>query len=878
MVSSPLASLIHSLFVTIFSLSYYTNASFAASPGQVTAIPSWKVQSSSKIPIDVSKLSSLSFNTSSWYTIGSYGTLMSALISNNMYTDASIFYSTNLQQADTSQFQVPWLYRSTFTLLASTGSHFQLKTHGITSRADIYLNGQQVAKKEVQAGAYSGLTYDVSSVVKQENVLLVKVYPTDYNRDFALGFVDWNPYPPDNGTGIWRDVEIQHTGPVSLSLPRVITALDGQVTLKLDVKSWEENDVQGEVICKIIDDKGKELGYSRAEFRLQSKGQQTVGLSLKVKEPEIWWPKQWGAQPLYTTSCVASTGAGISDITKAVKFGIRIVTSKLNAHNDTVFSINGKPFQVLGAGYTSDIFLRFDERKLRTQFEYMLDMGLNTVRLEGKQEHPALYTLADELGLMVMAGWECCDKWEGWSYNDEGSGVTWTSPDYVIANNSMRHEAEMMQHHPSMLAFLVGSDFWPDDKATKIYVDTLKAFDWNVPIIASASQRGFPDALGNGGMKMDGPYDWVSPNYWYDEQNRLGAAFGFGSELGAGVGTPELGSLKKFLSSSDQEDLWKAPNKGLYHMSTNVSSFYTREIYNTGLWRRYGAPTSLSNYLLKAQMADYEATRAQFEAYAARWNDKRPATGLIYWMLNNAWPSLHWNLFDYYLRPAGSFFGVKTASRVEHVAYDYEKKEVYLINRSLDKTGARRVDIELITLDGTVIHKSTVSINTSPNESKLLSTTLAAAMANMKNVSLLRLILSSSTGVLSRNVYWLSSSIDVLDWENSTWYHTPLTAYANFTTMSTMSPATVSVTMGKGIVVLENKAEVPAVFVRLELVDAVGNDILPVTWEDNYVSLWPGEKMELAVRFEGTHPGAKVQYEGRNVKPGSVAVAAKGRY
>jgi len=34
----------------------------------------------------------------------------------------------------------------------------------------------------------------------------VKVYPTDYNRDFALGFVDWNPYPPDNGTGIWRDM------------------------------------------------------------------------------------------------------------------------------------------------------------------------------------------------------------------------------------------------------------------------------------------------------------------------------------------------------------------------------------------------------------------------------------------------------------------------------------------------------------------------------------------------------------------------------------------------------------------------------------------------------------------------------------------------
>jgi exo-1,4-beta-D-glucosaminidase len=856
------------LVLLLISFTHYTTVAHASVLENLSPISAWKLQSSSKTGSDVTKISSPNFDTSSWYTISSHGTLMSALVSNKVYSDIDLFYSTTLGKVDGSQFQVPWFYRSTFALPTDNGSHFHLKTHGITSRADVYLNGQQIASKDVQAGAYSGLTYDVSPVVKKDNVLLVKVYPTDYNRDFALGFVDWNPYPPDNGTGIWRDVEIKQTGPVSLSSPRVLATLDGRVTLKLDVRSWENNGVQGEIRCKVLDNKGSELGYPRTEFRIQSKAQQTVGLSLKIKEPKIWWPRQWGTQPLYTTICVASTGAGISDTTKAVRFGIRTVTSKLNAHNDTIFSINGKPFQVLGAGYTSDIFLRFDEKKLRTQFEYMLDMGLNTVRLEGKQEHPTLYSLADELGLMVMAGWECCDKWEGWIYNDEGSGRTWTSPDYTIANVSMRHEAEMMQHHPSMLTFLVGSDFWPDDKATAIYLSALKAYDWNVPVIASASQRGFPDALGNGGMKMDGPYDWVSPNYWYDDQTRLGAAFGFGSELGAGVGTPELGSLKKFLSSSDQEDLWKAPNKGLYHMSTNVSSFYTREIYNTGLWNRYGAPTSLEDYLLKAQMADYEATRSQFEAYAAKWSAERPATGLIYWMLNNAWPSLHWNLFDYYLRPAGSFFGVKTAGHLEHIVWNYEKEEVYIINRSLDETGGRQVAIELIGLDGSVLHKNNVSADTSPNESKLLSTTLAPAIAKIKDVALLRLVLSDGKDILSRNVYWLSSSADVLDWENSTWYHTPLTAYSDFSAIGKMAQANLAVSVEKGKVVLENRSKVPAVFVRLELVDDKGEDILPVTWEDNYVSLWPQEKMEIAVTFSGVHAGAKIQYAGRNVKAG----------
>lgn len=104
----------------------------------------------------------------------------------------------------------------------------------------------------------------------------------------------------------------------------------------------------------------------------------------------------------------------LSDATSPRTFGIRHVSAVVNDHNDTAFSVNGWPFQVLGAGYAPDMFFRFDAERVATVFRYMLDMGLNTVRLEGKHEHPELYDLADEMGLMVLAGWECCDKWEGW--------------------------------------------------------------------------------------------------------------------------------------------------------------------------------------------------------------------------------------------------------------------------------------------------------------------------------------------------------------------------------------------------------------------------------------------------------------------------------
>ncbi len=92
---------------------------------------------------------------------------------------------------------------------------------------------------------------------------------------------------------------------------------------------------------------------------------------------------------------------------------------------------------------------------------------------------------------------------------------------------------------------------------------------------------------------MDGPYDWVPPNYWYDNDpaaDRLGSSFGFGSEQGPRSSTPELSSLKKFLTASDLDDLWKHPNQTLYHSSTDVSSFHTRTIINSGIWNRYGPP------------------------------------------------------------------------------------------------------------------------------------------------------------------------------------------------------------------------------------------------------------------------------------------------
>ena len=232
--------------------------------------------------------------------------------------------------------------------------------------------------------------------------------------------------PPDNGTGLWRGIQIKWVGQVIPTEPRVVVdaALDGTINVYVDVSNLSGNaSATGNIRCEVWDPQKQSTNNMTSDFDLKGGASTKISLKTKVTNPKIWWPRRWGEQPLYGIQCSTYTQAdGLTGLSSLRKFGFRTVLKSLDSqNNDTKFFINGEPFQVLGAGYTSDMFLRMDKNKLRAQFEYVLDMGLNTVRLEGKQEDAVLYDLADELGLMILAGWECCDKWEGWSYNNEVS-------------------------------------------------------------------------------------------------------------------------------------------------------------------------------------------------------------------------------------------------------------------------------------------------------------------------------------------------------------------------------------------------------------------------------------------------------------------------
>jgi exo-1,4-beta-D-glucosaminidase len=488
-------------------------------------------------------------------------------------------------------------------------------------------------------------------------------------------------------------------------------------------------------------------------------------------------------------------------------------------------------------------------------------MGLNMIRPEGKLEHDEFYDLADRYGILVLPGWECCNKWEGYAGAESGQG--WAGDDFRIAAESMTAVAERIRNHPSVAAFLIGSDFAPDARIEKGYLDALTAAEWPNPIVSSASRRSSPQ-LGSSGMKMDGPYDWVPPNYWYD--NRLGAAYGFGSELSAGPGVPELDSLRAMMTPAELDVLWRQPTAKHFHAARPGSQFEQLALYNAGLSNRYGAPTSLQDYVRKAQLANYESTRAQFEAYGERQDatDASHTTGVVYWMLNNAWPSLTWHLYDHSLATDAGYFGAKKANGQTHVQYAYDDRSVVVVNNSAAARSGLTVTASVFNLDGTQKFTQTVNGVSVP----ALGTTRPLTIPQLTGLSgayFVKLTTSAGGVETDRNVYWLSTKAETLNWGGSTWYHTPVSSYGNLTSLTSLARTTVSSTVATSQsgdttttkVTLRNTGTgpVPAFFVTATLRGAAGKRVQPVAWTDNYVTLWPGESTTLTGTYRTSDLG-----------------------
>ncbi|MEV6723832.1 sugar-binding domain-containing protein [Streptomyces xanthochromogenes] len=854
-------------------------------PGRATALAGYAIRSTAEVTDSPAAVSSPGYSTAGWFPAGPRSTVLAALLAAGTYADP--FYSTNQQKIPKADFTVPWWYRADFDV-TDTASRTRLDFSGVISAADVYVNGKQVADKGAVTGAYTRHELDVSELVRAgTNTVAFRVQPNDPKKNLTMGWIDWLQPPPDENMGIVRDVLVRRGGPVALRDAHVVTALavPSLSSADLTVKAEARNDSAAPVTARVRGTIG-EISFAQDVTLAPHETKPVIFTpathpQLRLAAPRVWWPAGMGAQPLYALDLTASVSSRTSDAAHET-FGIRDVKAPLNAAGARQYAINGRPLLIKGGGWSPDAYLRWDRTYVEDRLRYALDLGLNTIRLEGHIEPDEFFDLADRYGILTLPGWECCDKWEGQVNGDE-TGDPWTAADYPVAKASMAAEAARLRDHPSVISFLIGSDFAPDRTIEKTYVDALDAADWPTPVVAAASDNSAPIS-GSSGMKMSGPYDWVPPDYWYEK--REGGATGFNSETSAGPDIPTLDTLRRMLSPAELATLWKAPSAKQYHRSPSAT-FATLKLYDDALTGRYGAPAGLDDYVRKAQLAQYENVRAQFEAYGRNAKDaSKPATGVVYWMFNSGWTSLHWQLTDRYLDQGGAYFGAKKANEPLHIQYSYDNRAVTVVNSRPAAASGLTARVSLFTPEGIRKYDRTVTGVAVAGDGASTTALTVPAVSGLPATYLAKLVLTDGSGrEVSRNVYWLSTRPDILDYAHTDWFHTPTTSYADLRGLSAM-PRTkvratdVSTTAAGGTstttVTVRNtgSGSAPALLTDVHLVDRKGTPVLPVRWSDNQVTLWPGESATLTATYRTTdlHGAApRLRVSGWNVPTATVA-------
>jgi exo-1,4-beta-D-glucosaminidase len=870
----------------------------AATNARIELRDGWQLQSSCKVSATGAKISLARFDTGGWHATRVPSTVVAALVADKTYPDP--YFGDNLRRfpgmdgragkmfsvepmPKDSPFRCSWWYRTEFPTppAAASGRHVWLNFDGINNRANIWLNGKRMADSRQVAGAYRTYEFDITPLLSHDgpNALAVDaIAPTE--KDLGINWVDWNPTPPDKDMGLWRGVWLRETGPVEIRSPLVSTHFtnasltEADLTVEAELRNASDAQVRATVQADLEGHNiGQEVALAAGETRTIRFAPQTFA-ELRVQNPQPWWPRQMGSADLHPLHLRVLIQGALSDHADA-RYGIREIASEVDPHGHLLFRVNGKRILIRGGGWAPDMLERESPERLKTQFEYLRDLNLNAIRLEGQIESDAFFDLADEQGLLVLAGWTCCDYWMKWS--------DWKSSDQEIAVASERSQIERLRIHPSMLAWLNGSDQPPPAVVERAYLAVLKDLDWPNGVISSASENITP-ITGKSGVKMRGPYDYTPPDFWLADPSRSGGAWGFATEIGAGPAIPPQASLEKMLPVDHLK-----PGDPMWNFHAGEERFSNLQHFDDAMKAIYGPPADFADYERKAQAMAYDSERAMFESYS---RDKYDSTGVIQWMLNNAWPSLIWHLWDYYLQPAGGYYGVKKACEPLHVMYSYDDRSVAVINSTYRP--ALNLSVTAKLFDEALHERFSVTVPVDVAADGVADTGAFpdGAFAPPSPIYFVDLVLKDQFGkVVSTNFYWLSAKKNVYDWsaeDNDAF--TPVKSWEDFTALDSLPGASkidVRAAPDSGLgsggfrVYLHNPGQQVLFQVRLDFRDrATGNAAPPAIWSDNYISLMPGESREVDAHVPLSEPSdvpLELTVGGWNVEPQTIVVTALGK-
>jgi len=805
---------------------------------------------------------------------------------------------------DPNPWKKPYWYRTSFKVPADDqGRHFQIIFKGINYRAAVWVNGQQIADSTQMAGMFAQYSFDVSKFIKagEENALAVKIYPLDYaglpdtEQLEALGdfyfnggptgdigknvtmlcSVGWDWMPPvrDRNMGIWLPVYLRTSGAVTISEPKLVTLLpnlpdtsQAKISLKLKLLNHSQSGDNGSLNVTITPEnfKGSALKFSK-NITIGANGITEVDLNgentseLVINNPALWWPNGYGLPNLYRINLQYTNSSGISDDTTFV-FGIRTVSTRsLNVKGSwrRDFYVNERRVHLTGGAWVPDMMLNRDSVRYDYEMHLCRNANINLVRIWGGGVTPK-----DEF-------WEACDRygllvWSDFWVTGDTQGEFKGSPDWPIEGDVFKKNVistiTRIRNHPCLLVWTGGNEGHARKELYDFMRNSVINLDGTRPFIPSSSgfaklpegwDMSYPDNQ-PAGVYSGGPYIWTDPKEYY-KKAIAGNDWVFKDETGI-PSQPPYNIMPKIIPNLvwDKKLPFPLNNTWGYHDAATGNGKW--DLYYKEMVRRYGEPSDMEDFCDKMQLMNAVGYQGIFEAAGHKLND---IGGVMLWKLNAAFPSVVWQVYDWYLQTNAGYFFMQNAVEPVHIQLNISNMAVTVLNRTYKPVPDLIAAVEVFDVNSKSLFKKEAKISLNQTEVKE-TTQIAPVLKKTSGVALVVLNLKNSAGsVISRNIYWLSGNDDYKSLNNMP--ETTVEAEIVAT-----EPGTAE---NSWKVKITNKTDKLAFFIRPQLM-AEGEEVLPSYWSAGYFTLAPSDSITINVRcpVEVFHGVPVIKVSGWNVK------------
>ena len=744
-------------------------------------------------------------------------------------------YSDNIFHVDHAPFADDFWYHTTFELpegFSADGDRVFLNFDGVNWKAHIFLNGERVGRI---AGAFAHGRFDVTSLLRPGvNTLAVKVISNAHqgrihnrtvdstgpnggvlgadNPTFhaSVGW-DWIPTIPGRNDGIWNNVYLSAEGPVHLSDPLVDTRLAlpdtaATITPAIVLANATPKPIAGTLKFSIAGTSVEKSVTIPAGAEITESFSPESYNALNGLRLPLWWPNGMGTPALHDARFIFTPAdKALRPDTLDFRTGLRQIDYTDPDTNLKIY-VNGHRFVPLGGNWGfSEANLRYGKREYNTALDFHRRMHFTTIRnWVGQTADEEFYDACDRNGVMI---------WQDFWLANPGDGPN--PDDEVMFMDNARQMTSRIRRHPSLLLYCGRNEGNPPadlNSALASCVDSLHHGMLYIPHSASNGVSGF------------GPYNARRPHEYFTNQS---------GKTHSERGMPAPMTYESLSRTLPEALRW--PALGLpvalhdftRHGAQNGDSFIA---LMNGSFGPVDDPETFSRL---AQWISYDGYRAMFESTSGA------RQGLLLWMSHSAWPSMVWQTYDYYFEPTGAFFGSRKGCEPLHIQYNPVDSVAEIVNRS----GADHMRLTALTrvldINGRELGRSRSAVD-SPED-----TTVPVAVPSLPDGY--------------KGVYFIDQQLlDRKGHPLSTNFYVMSTDPYNYQTLNDLSKATVRLTNGRirrdgdrrtMDVTLRNTSRVPAMLLRLNLLDADGDQVLPVNYSDNYIHLMPGASRTVTVEW-----------------------------